>query len=181
MQVSAGLLSMGAVTDGSTGSTWDFGSGSTIYRATLEKTIQPGSAFGVAAGYAPVALRYTTSNPLAGGCTTCDATAQIYQALAFFHSGAGAGFHQIIELTVGSTIYSDFKEKSTGAQLAPTKADPDLSFSFAYGFGYGFSPGTDIEIIQELGDALHQKTNLPSNANSLNRISVTRIGLRWGI
>ena len=180
-QLSVGLLSLGQVDDGSTGSNWDFGSGSTLYRATLEKSIQTGSAFGVAASYAPVSLRYTSSSQITGGCGACDASAQIYQALAFFHNGAGAGFHQVIELTLGATIYTNFRDKSTGAQLAPTKADPDLSFSFGYGFGYGLSRSTDLEIIQEIGDAMHQKTNLPSNSNSLNRLSVTRIGLRMGM
>lgn len=175
MQLSVGLLSLGAVYDGSTGSTWDFGSGSTMYRATIEKSLQGGSAVGFAGGYAPVGLVY--SGPACGGC---DASAQIWQALAFFHNGAGIGFHQVIELTLGSTIYSNFRAKSGGAKLSPT-SDADLSFSFAYGFGFGLSPGTDLEIIQEIGDGMHQKTNQPANASSLNRIGVTRLGVRLGL
>lgn len=180
-QLSVGLLSLASVHDGSTNSTWDFGDGSTIYRATLEQTLQAGSALGVAVSYAPVTLRYTSSNPLTpDACADCDATAKIYQALAFFHNGAGPGFHSVIELTLGATIYSNFRETSSGARLG-RGSDSDLSFSFAYGFGYGLASNTDIELIQEIGDGMHQKTNQPANASRLNRIGVTRLAIRWGL
>jgi hypothetical protein len=172
-----GLTQPFTVSDGTTGSTWDFGS-AIQYRATLEKTLQPGSSFGVAVGLTQTPLTY--SGGVVGGCGSCDASANIYQVLALVHAGTGNGFHQVLELAGGATAYTNF-QRSGGGTLPPDKPDYDLSFSFGYGFAYGLSPTSDIEVVQEVGTTIHQRTGLSASANNLPRIYVTRLGMRIGL
>ena len=51
-----------------------------------------------------------------------------------------------------------------GGKLPPDKPDYDLSFSFGYGFGYGLSATSDIEVVQEVGTTIHQRTGLSASA-----------------
>jgi len=167
------------VADGSTGSTWNFGS-SVQYRASLEKRVQGGATIGVSANFASVPLTYTGGG--VSGCPAgCDASANLTQVLGLFRAGGGLGFHQVIELAGGATAYSNFHAQSGGAKLPPTGSDIDATFAFGYGFGFGFSPGTEIAVTQEFSTAVHQRTGLSASENNLPRIYTTRFGLRVGL
>ena len=175
--VSIGLAQASSVHDGTTGSQWQFGTAAQ-YRATLEKRLQPGVSIGVSAGFATVPLTYTGSS--AGCVGGCDAKADIMQLHALFHAGSGMGLHQIVELGLGTTGYSNFRTEFGGTKLAPTSADYDLSFAFGYGFGYGLSAKSALEVVQELGTAIHQRTGLSGGESSLPRLYTTRLGVRFG-
>ena len=102
------------------------------------------------------------------------------QLAALFHSGSGVGFHQVVELAGGVNAYSNFRTQTDNATLMPTKRDYDMAFSLGYGFGYGLSPTSALEVVQELGISIHQKTNLTASENNTPRSSTTRISLRFG-
>jgi hypothetical protein len=182
--LSAGLVQAATVNDGSTNSQWDFGS-ATSYRASYESVVQPGVTLGMAGSYASTPLRYT------GGATTtastscpagCDAKATVMQLLGIVHAGGdGMGFHQVFEGTGGVTVYTNFKTQEGGQLLEPIHTDKDLSFSLGYGFGFGVTPTSSIEIVQEFGLSIHQKTGLAANSNNVPRSSTTRISWRIGI
>ncbi|HKO15753.1 MAG TPA: hypothetical protein VJU87_05915 [Gemmatimonadaceae bacterium] len=179
---SVGLLQPLTVDDGSTQSTWRFGN-SVQYRVALEKPIQNQSSIGLTATLARAPLSY---EPFAGGglpaCPgTCDADANITQLFGTFHAGGSAiGLHQVIELSLGATLYSDFRTRS-GDRLPPASSDADLSLQIGYGFGYTLSPLLQIELVQDLGLGVHQRTGLSGGSNAVARLYTTRIGLRYGL
>jgi hypothetical protein len=176
----AGLVQPALLHDGTTSSTWDFGS-ATEFRLSYEKVLEgAGSSFGVAGGYASAPLLYTGGNGGTVCLSGCDAKATVMQLLAIFHGGDGLGFHQAFELTGGATAYSGFKT-TDNERLAPTKTDVDLSFSIGYGFGYGLSPTSSIEVVQAIGLSIHQKTGLAANESNMPRSSTTRISFRLGL
>src|SRR5262245_11967055 len=121
------------VDDGTSGSTWDFGSAAE-YRATLEYSIGNESTLGVAGRYAKMPLVYSTFTG-SGVCARCDADAVVQSIEGFFHIGGRPGFHQVIELGAGFTQFRDFRARQGKVELPP-KSDTDFSFSLAYGFGY---------------------------------------------
>lgn len=174
-----GLLQMGTVHDGSTTSTWNFGD-AVQWRLTLEKPLQGSSAIGVAATFARVPL--TFESLASGGCGTCDADASVTQVMAMFHSGGGSiGFHQVIELSLGTTIFSSFRERDTGTRLPPDDPDFDFAFTLGYGFGYALSPNLQVQLVQDFGTSLHQHTGLTGGESTTLPMYVTRIGVRYGL
>lgn len=169
--VSAGaaLTNAFTVVDGTTGSRWDFGN-STQYQASLEKLIS-GASFGLRGTYATVPLRYNGE----------DADANISQLFVAIHVAPGnPGFHSVLEVDGGATMYSNFRARANNAQLAPDR-DADFSFAFGYGFGYGFSNAFSVEIVRDLTMTLHQKTGLAPSDDSMHRINSTRLVGRLGL
>ena len=177
--VTGGIAQTGSwsVTDGSTGSRWEFGSG-TQYHAGLEKA-NGGVSFGLRGTRALLPLRYTRTD--AGGTSVAtDADANVSQLLATVHVSSGRGFHSVLELDAGATIYSGFTARGTGTTLAPS-SDTDFTFAFGYGFGYGFSNRFTIEVVQELGTVMHQRTGLGASDDANVRVHGTRLAGRFGL
>lgn len=175
--VGVGVFQSQAVDDGSTASTWDFGN-TVQWRATLERTIDRSTALGVEATFARTPLTYTSDSFQPTSCASCDADANVTQIMATFHAGgAYPGFHQVIEIGLGATVYSGFRARSDGHKLAPA-SDADPAFSLGYGFGYGIGEFTQLELVQALAASIHQSTGLPADANTLIRSWTTRIGVR---
>ena len=181
-----GSLSLGAaiqqgwtVNDGSTHSRWQFGD-ATQWVASLEKVLSGGASIGLLGTYSNVALQYT---PLAssGVTTQTDANANVSQLFATLHVANGTGFHSVLELSAGATMYSQFKAQADGTALPPSAADLDFSFAFGYGFGYAFSPRFSVDVVQDVTTALHQKTGLSAGDNSSVRMHGTRLVGRFGI
>src|SRR5207248_5460817 len=129
------------IDDGSTNSSWQFGTG-TQYVVALDRTMEQQSSLGVTATFGKLPLRY-----FGGPCGSCDADANVTQILGHFHYGSGLGFHQVFELGLGATIFSNFRERASGVQIGPT-SDADLSFRFSYGFGFGLTPGSELAVLQ---------------------------------
>jgi hypothetical protein len=97
------------------------------------------------------------------------------QFMGLAHYGTGYSFHSVYEFTIGATGFSNFRD-SGGAQLGNGKTNYDLSFAIGYGVGFGITSTTDIEVVQEIGTLLHEKTGLSASANNYPRVLVTRIG-----
>jgi hypothetical protein len=175
--VSAGVASLSGftVTDGSTGSVWQFGN-ATQYTASLEKTLSGGTTLGLQGSTAKVPLSY--SPRLAA---PVDADANVSQLFALLHVASGRELHSVLELSAGATVYSNFHARSTGTALPPTSRDADFTFAFGYGLGYTFSSSFSIDVIQDLTTALHQKDGLSAGDNSSVRINGTRIVARFGL
>ena len=136
---------------------WDFG-GAPQFRGTLEMPVGNAASFGIAGTMARVPLVYSRADlVLPGACSQCDADANVSQLLANFRmgGGAGAGFHQVIDLSAGTTVYSNFRS-TDGARLS-TGYVSDLSFGLGYGFGYSLSQRTQVVLVQEWMLVLHER------------------------
>ena len=174
------------VNDGATSSSWNFGNSTNLqYRASLEKGMANGSSFGLAGSWAHVPFEYSTFgivNPPAGvtQCSLCDAHLDLMTLVATFHSGAGVGFHQLVELNGGVVAYRNLKQDSDGARLAPGGGNIDPLFSFGYGFGYGLSDRTNIDFTSNYTIGLHERKSLPNGASNTNSMPSLRLSLRMG-
>ena len=174
VSLGAALQQGWSVTDGSTGSRWEFGS-ATPFEASLEKAVSGGISFGVRGSTGKVPLRYVVP------AMTTEADATVSQLFGTLHVSNGSQFHSVLELSAGATLYSDFRSRANGNKLGPDTADPDFSFAFGYGFGYAFSPVFSIDVVQDVTTALHQKTGLSAGDDSSVRIQGTRIVGRFGL
>jgi hypothetical protein len=181
-----GAYNAGHVTDGKTGTTWDFGSRmSAQYRLSLEKAMRGSIAVGLAGSYVRAPIQYRTevgADPEAVLlCSSCMAEVDVYSLYALFHAGGGTGFHQVVEAGAGVTSYQNFRRQSDGERLPPASAERDFAFIFAYGFGYSLSPRTAINLVQEYGFNIHESRGTPSTASNTLRFGNTRLALRFGM
>lgn len=162
------------IDDGATGSRWDFG-GAAQWRASLEHALRNDAGVGVSASLARVPLRYTPASGFA-----MNAHATVWSAEGFLHIGGGPGFHQVIELSAGATVYDDFRADATGERLPPSR-DPDLDLGVAYGFGYSLNERAALTLVQGYEAAFHQRTGYQGNQGGMTQRYVTRLGLRVGL
>jgi hypothetical protein len=167
-----GLQQGWTVTDGSTGSRWDIGDSQTFF-ASIERAVAGGVTVGVRGSTASTSLRY-----IGTGALVADADARVSQALAVLHVASGRGLHSVIELAAGATLYSGFRDRASGTTLEPRKTDADFTFVFGYGIGYTFRRNFQLDVVQDLATALHQKTGLAAGDDSSVRISATRLVAR---
>lgn len=163
------------VYDGVTGSRWDLGD-SQAYGGSIEHAVAGGVTVGVRANTAAPTVRYTT----ASSPDVRVADTRVTQALGIVHVSSGRDLRSVFELGVGTTIYSAFHERTTSARLGPEKTDADFAFVFVYGLGYSFSRNFHLDVVQDLGTTLHQKTGLTQGEDTSARISSTRIVARYG-
>jgi hypothetical protein len=183
----AGFTSTG-VNDGRSGSSWDFGNSTNWqYRGSLEKALDNGSSFGVSGSWARVPFVYSSNSviPLPGDvsgvrCGVCDAHLYLMTALATFHAGAGAGFHQVIELNGGIVAYENLKRDSDGAKLAPGGGNIDPLFSIGYGIGYGFGNRTQVDFVPDYAIAIHERSGLSNGVSNTNSMRSLRLTVRMG-
>jgi hypothetical protein len=181
----AGLFTGNGVNDGRSGSIWDFGSATNFqYRGSLEKTIGTQSSIGLTGTYVRVPFTYRSSTivPPGGGasCASCEAHLDMMTLSLGVHIGGGVGFHQVIEGNAGVVRYTSLKRESDGAELAPRTGNVDPIFSAGYGFGYGFNERTTINLVQDYGIALHEKTGLANGERNTNSVRTLRFALRFG-
>ena len=169
----AALQSTFDVHDGTTNSVWQFGD-ATQYAVSLEKTLSGGTTVGVRGTHARVPLFYS-------GSTSTDADANVSQVFGVLHVASGREFHSVLEFSVGATIFSNFRSRTTDQRLEPTSPDADFAFAFGYGFGYNFSPSFAIDVLQDVSTSLHQKVGLSASEGSSNRVTSTRLVARFGL
>lgn len=172
-----GWLDQQGLRDPDSGAIWDFGS-APQWRATLEAPLGRGASIGVAGTTARVPLIYAGSLTGPNSCARCDADANVSQIMGQLHIGGGAGFHQVIEISAGMTLFSNFRA-SDGTRLGDGKTVSDFSFGIGYGFGYSFSDRTRIALLQEYGLVLHKRQ--PGQSNNTAQQRTTRLGLRFGL
>lgn len=169
--LSIGWLShQGQLCDDGTGSCWNFGS-APQWRGTLEYPMGTGATIGVAATAARAPLIYG-----GGSCPqACDADANVTQYFANLRIGGGLGFHQVIDLNAGITVFSNFR-RTTGERLLPEKAVTDFTFAVGYGFGYSVSQRVQIMLVQDFGLVIHKRQT--GTANRTMQQSTLRVGGR---
>lgn len=193
MSGGVGAFTGQGVQDGRTQSAWDFGERTSWqYRGSIEKAIQNESSIGIVASFVRVPFTYRGETISIGcpacasagtsgvNCGTCAAHLDMIGLAALFHAGGGTGFHQVLEVAIGTTAYRNLRQDAGGAQLAPTGTNFDGSFSLGYGFGYGLSSNSEIMLVQDYGLVLHENTGLQSGTSNTNTIRSTRLGLRYG-
>ena len=173
--LSVGWMSQGSLCDSDSNACWNFGS-APQFRGTLDMAMGRGASLGVAATTAKVPLVYNGGIGT-NGCASCDADANVSQYLATLHIGGGAGFHQVIDASVGMTVFSNFRSTS-GSRLGG-KAVSDFGFSVGYGFGYATSDRIQIMIVQDYGLIIHKRQ--PGTTNNTAEQRTTRIGVRVGL
>ena len=178
LSLGAGLTQPWSVTDGTTHSTWDF-SDATQYSVALERTLSGGASLGVRGAMAKVPLRYSQ---LVGGDVSVqtDADATVSQVMGVIHVASGRTFHSVLELGLGATIYSGFRARGSDVTIGPDKPDADFAFAFGYGIGYAFSPAFSIDVVQDITNALHQRTGLGAGDKASARLDGTRLVARFG-
>jgi hypothetical protein len=186
--ISAGIGGFRAnvVNDGVTSSTWDFANSTNLqYRASLEKGMANGSSFGVAGSWAHVPFVYSSTGiftPPAGvtQCARCDAHLDMMTLVATFHSGAGLGFHQLVELDGGVVAYRNLKQDVGGATLAPKGGNIDPLFSLGYGFGFGLNERTNIDFVSTYTIAIHERIGNSNGMSNTNSMPSLRVSMRMG-
>jgi hypothetical protein len=166
---SVGLTQGYSIRDGSTGSTWAFGSG-LEYAARFEHPTRSGIAVGLQASFASMPLSYGSST------FNGDATARVTQFMGILHYGGGYTFHPVYELAAGVVGFSNFRSNGTTPTPLSSSTDYDPKISIGYGFGFGISSTFKIELVQELGTIIHQRDGLSGSSSSFPRVYVTRIG-----
>jgi hypothetical protein len=170
------------VVDGSTGSRWDLGD-TQQYGGSIEHAVAGGVTVGVRAVTSMPDVRFEERTPsvLGGnGANVFPAEARVTQALGVVHVTTGRQLRSVFELGLGSTIYSAFRHQTTGETLGATRTDTDFAFSFTYGIGYSFSRNVHVDVVQDLGTSLHQKTGLEAGEDRSARIRSTRLVARYG-
>lgn len=187
MSASAGLFRFqNAIADGETDSIWQFGS-SLQYRGAIEMDVGNSGAAGLMVGYADAPLTYYQPNFLTSTVNSpecadrCDAHAQVWQVMGTFHMGGGIGFHQILDISAGATIYRDFRMDDTGTSIGPQAPDRDLALSIGYGFGWGFTPRLQLMLVQDAAFAMHQRDGLSGGDDNTTQQFTTRLGVRLGV
>jgi len=170
-----GWMQHGGLCDPDSNACWDFGS-APQFRATLEMPMGRGASIGIAGTTARMPLTY--SGGTVNACGTCDADANISQIFGTLHIGGGTGFHQVIDLNAGMTIFSNFLS-TTGTKLGPGKTVSAFSFAVGYGFGYALSERLHIMLLQDYGLVIHKRlTGQPSNTAQQTNL---RIAMRYGM
>ena len=169
-----GLFNGNDVSDGESGSTWDFGRASTPqFRASLEKAISNTISIGGAVTYANVPFTFRGD-----ACGACAAHLDVVTAGASFHVSGGEGFHQVLEGSAGVVQYRNLKSDSDDTELVENDTDP--FFTFGYGFGYGFTPNFQVSVVQDFGLALHEREGLTSEQSNTLRQRTIRLNVRYG-
>ena len=164
------------VFDGATSSRWDIGD-SQAYGGSIERIVANSVTVGVRANTAQPTVRYTDAT---APTLVRVADTRVTQALGVVHVSSGRDFRSVFELGLGATIYSDFQERGTDIQLGPPKTDADFAFVFVYGLGYSFTRNFHVDVVQDWGNTLHQKTGLVSGEDTSARMSSTRLVARYG-
>jgi hypothetical protein len=176
VSLSTGLYGANEISDGKTGSTWDFGEGTNWqYRAALEKALQNQFSLGAVLAYVDVPFVYRGP-----GCGSCEAHLDLTSIGVSFHAGGGTGLHQVLEASGGAAIYRNLRRDSDNVKLQPTGGNVDPFFTFGYGFGYAFNPTMQLSIVQDYGLVLHERTGLSNSQSNTLTQRTTRLNFRLG-
>lgn len=175
--IGVGLMQSNVITDWPSSTEWDFGT-MFPWRASIESRISGGTTAGVSAAISRPGLVY-----FSGQCSTgCPSDANVFQILGLLRVGGGRGLHQVIEIQAGVTGFSNFRQRSDDARLAPEQTVWDPTLTIGYGFGYPLSTNSSVQLVQDYGLLLHRTgTNAPANASRSRQFYVTRLGVRYGL
>lgn len=190
------VAGVGTVSDGASGSTWDFsGDPRWLVRGTLEKTLQPTTTIGVGVNFGNVDFNY---RPLAGAgvpdalpdepasvatCRSagCAGQVDLWSVQAVLRGGGAAeGLYQIVEATGGVMGFRGLRAKVDGSPL-PVTNSYDINAGIGYGFGFALDHDLHIAFVQDWGIAWHSADGLPEGVGRTYRVRNSRITLRYGL
>jgi opacity protein-like surface antigen len=167
-----GFLQTQSRFDGQSGVLWSLGE-ALQYRATLELGLRSGS-LGVAGSLASVPIRRQ------GGTAPLNSNGdiQLRQLLGTFRTPETEGGHQIIEVGLGVSQWTDY---SGTDQLTADEAKARNAFTLVVGYGFGFTVGdrASLILVQDVSTLWGSKEGLPSGASRMVRQYTTRVGLRY--
>lgn len=169
----AGWTQQQGLCDPDSNSCWDFGS-ALQWRGTLEFPMGNGVTLGAVGTHSRMPLTY--SDGLLGGT---DADANVSQILGQLRIGGGAGIHQVIDVTAGMTLFSNFRQASDGARIGPEGTTRNWSFGLGYGFALPLSPRAQVILLQEYGLIIGKRVSGRSSNTAQNQ--TLRLGLRLGL
>ena len=173
-----GWFNMDGICDNGSQACWEFGSAAQ-YKAVLEV---PYGSNGVSLGLSYATARVpmiwrdfnSSTSPV---CGTCDADVTVNQLMGILHLGAGtASFQQLIDLSVGTTQFTNFKT-TNGVAIGPAKAPTDFTFAVTYGFGFRISRQLYFTLQQDYGLVVHKR--VPGTTRNSAEVQTTRAGLRF--
>jgi hypothetical protein len=175
LSASAGFALLNDVADGSTGSNWDFGNAWPL-RVTVERALGGGTTIGAQMTYARAPLLYRGN----GSCVTCNAHATVTSYGPILRVGQGRSWYQVLELFAGVLQYGSFTEDGASTRLPPLEANRDFAFSVGYGFGFPIARDFAIELTSTYLSAIHERRNLPGNAQTMVQHYSLTLGTRLG-
>jgi hypothetical protein len=192
----AAVAGVGTVSDGPSGSTWDFsGDPRWQVRGTLEKALQPTTTLGLGLNFGNVDFNY---RPLPGAgvpdappdepasvaaCRSAGCTGQmdLWGVQAVLRGGGAAeGLYQIVEATGGVMGFRGLRAKLDGAPL-PVENTVDINVGIGYGIGFALDTDFHIAFVQDWGIAWHRSDGLPEGVGRTYRTRNSRITLRYGL
>ena len=191
----AAAAGIGTITDGPSGSTWDFsGDPRWLLRGTLEKSVGATTTIGIAGSYGTVDFGY---QPLAGtgvldpvpGDTSlanacriegCTGQTDVWGAQAVLRGGGGSeGIHQVVEVSAGAMSFRNLVVKANGESLG-IENTVDVGGSIGYGLGYALSRDFHVAFVQDFGISWHRGDMLPDGTGRTYRTRNSRVTLRYG-
>lgn len=184
----ASAVTLRTISDGASRSKWVFGDDPLWQvRATLERTSDDYTTWGITAGYGLVDL---SLEPLSqgvpivttdsSGCASgCRAQTELWSAAAQFRSGGGNGFHSVFEAQGGVTAFRNLRVRGSDSVIGSKRMTTDLTATLGAGFGYTLSQGLAVTIMQDFGMGWHSNRELPEGTGRTWRVRVTRASLRF--
>jgi hypothetical protein len=182
--VSTGYVFMGKVDDGQSLSIWDF-SGGRQYRLTLDRYIGQNTNFGATVGYASLPLAFSrtvfTFDPNQPCPQSCDASADMWTAVATLRVASSLGWHHVIEANVGLSIFDNFREDLSGNELGPIAGEKDITFTLGYGGGWSLRNSLALSLVGDIGFSIHHRSGRAGGLTAINPLVSTRFVLRTGL
>ena len=176
ISLSSGILLLNGVRDGRTQSVWGFGNAYPM-RLSLERDIGGGNSIGAQFSYVRAPLVYRSQ----ASCGTCNAHATIATYGPMLRlGGSGGTFHEVLEAFAGVLQYGNFTTDDGNITLPPTKPDRDFAFSFNIGVGYSMRRDLAVDVTLAQLRVLHQRTNLPNDAQTLTQHTGVLVAVRMG-
>ena len=172
-----GWLQLRDICDPDTDSCWTFGD-APQFRAGLEYPISAEATIGIAGTMAKLPLFWADDGTTANACGQCDADVNVNQLFGNFRLGGGPGFHQVIELVVGATMFQNFR-RTDGAKLGPGTTVTDLSFGVGFGVGYSITNRVQFTRVQDWGIIMHERQ--PGNPSNTSQQMTLRVGGRFAL
>lgn len=171
----AGFAQHQGLCDAESESCWSFGD-ALQWRAAVDFPIGNGAQLGVVGTMAKVPLIY--DGGLLSGCTSCDADANVSQLFGQLRIGGGSRIHQVIDVTAGMTLYSNFR-RTDGTRLDPSGTVSNWTFAIAPGIALPLSPRAQIILAQEWGVVVGKR--VPGRSSNTAQTQTLRLGFRYGL
>jgi opacity protein-like surface antigen len=168
----AGYMQHQRLCDPDSSSCWNFGSG-LQWRGTLEFPVGNGVTLGVVGTRARLPLIHESA------LGNVDADANVNQVLGQLRIGGGSGIHQVIDVTAGMSMFSNFQRESDGEALGSGGTKKNWTFALAYGFALPFRPRAQLILLQEYGLVIGKR--MAGQSSNTAQQQTTRLGLRLGL